>query len=266
MNDLDHYLSHSDVLISDISDDYLEHHGILGMKWGKQNGPPYPLSDKIHDRVVKAKEKHKENRRKKILKDPKKLYKHSDEFTTEELDTALAKIDARNRVKERIPQKEKKEKKEKEVRLSLMKRHWAKSAKSLDKHVNRYKPEELKKALDILDGKHRVYDKKMSEIDRPRRMIQVGADYIGAVSNVIRNIKGFKDLVKKDDPFALTAKDKRKLALNDLEVVDSIKNINPNDMEQYARVLGEKYGDKNNNFNEEKFEEYLKKYKVSYTK
>ena len=22
---------------------YIKHHGILGQKWGKQNGPPYPL-------------------------------------------------------------------------------------------------------------------------------------------------------------------------------------------------------------------------------
>lgn len=27
---------------------YLEHHGILGMKWGVQNGPPYPLGASDH--------------------------------------------------------------------------------------------------------------------------------------------------------------------------------------------------------------------------
>lgn len=26
-----------------VSNEYLEHHGIMGMKWGERNGPPYPL-------------------------------------------------------------------------------------------------------------------------------------------------------------------------------------------------------------------------------
>ena len=33
---------------------YLSHHGIKGQHWGKRNGPPYPLSDAKHNKVVKS--------------------------------------------------------------------------------------------------------------------------------------------------------------------------------------------------------------------
>lgn len=32
----------------------IEHHGIKGQKWGVKHGPPYPLSDKAHNSVVKG--------------------------------------------------------------------------------------------------------------------------------------------------------------------------------------------------------------------
>lgn len=32
---------------SELSEDFLEHHGILGMRWGKRNGPPYPLDSDV---------------------------------------------------------------------------------------------------------------------------------------------------------------------------------------------------------------------------
>lgn len=39
---------------NDFEQNYLSHHGIVGMKWGIRNGPPYPLeSDKLADQVEK---------------------------------------------------------------------------------------------------------------------------------------------------------------------------------------------------------------------
>ena len=31
-----------------LTERYLAHHGILGQKWGKRNGPPYPLGSSDH--------------------------------------------------------------------------------------------------------------------------------------------------------------------------------------------------------------------------
>lgn len=36
------------------NDNYLVHHGILGQKWGKRNGPPYPLKSGAHTNAEKT--------------------------------------------------------------------------------------------------------------------------------------------------------------------------------------------------------------------
>lgn len=87
---------------NDYDSNYLEHHGILGMKWGRRNGPPYPLDSKDYSPAEKkaaraagerAKESYKKaknviksdsgSRRSKALKDARR--KDIDELTTQEL-------------------------------------------------------------------------------------------------------------------------------------------------------------------------------------
>lgn len=55
---------------NDFESNYLMHHGILGQKWGKKNGPPYPLGESQKSSL----EKKEERKDKKGLTDKQKLY------------------------------------------------------------------------------------------------------------------------------------------------------------------------------------------------
>ena len=61
--------------------DYIAHHGIMGQKWGKKNGPPYPLSDDVstgkrlkesEETNKKEKEEVEQEKRRKFIKSHQK--------------------------------------------------------------------------------------------------------------------------------------------------------------------------------------------------
>lgn len=62
--------------------DHLEHHGILGQKWGDQNGPPYPLnpSQKSYSEKKQARMD-----KKWVRKNDKKIRRYADSQSREEL-------------------------------------------------------------------------------------------------------------------------------------------------------------------------------------
>lgn len=198
---------------------YLSHHGIKGQKWGEQNGPPYPLSTKMHNMVVKGRQKRAEKRRQKILHDPKKLTKHAKEFSKEEIDEAIAKIDSIDQAKRRIkPTKgeirreekrmakeesklkaiRKKEEKKAEKKLTKKMEKYAPDAITLEANASKFTPTELKAALERVQTKQKVFDAKMDTLNRPKRMFDLGIGYIDSALNLIDRIKKIRSLLPSD--------------------------------------------------------------------
>lgn len=128
-----------------VIDDVLAHHGILGMHWGRRNGPPYPLSSKVSTgkrlkkaggggsgsvsrkrkkalkkaRKIRAKnlkiktlEKQKQQQLEKTKeeiiqsKDIKAMLRNVDKFTNQDINDMLNRLDVERRLKEQVARQE----------------------------------------------------------------------------------------------------------------------------------------------------------------
>ena len=81
----------------DFYKDYISHHGILGMRWGQRNGPPYPLNSKISTgKRLKAKYGGKGGVKEAVKKVFKKQSKPSLNRTFKDLDNLNSQMLKRN--------------------------------------------------------------------------------------------------------------------------------------------------------------------------
>ena len=81
----------------DFYNDYLAHHGILGMRWGHRNGPPYPLNSSVSTgKSLKKEAKEYDRRDKRNAKNEKRFLKSSPEKQKKILDKAIKTIHKEN--------------------------------------------------------------------------------------------------------------------------------------------------------------------------
>lgn len=195
-----------------IGEAYLAHHGVEGQRWGKRNGPPYPLEGSgKRNFVQQVREQRRQKRRKKILKDPAKIIKYQDEFTIDEIEQALNKIDEINKVRERVPKDQNKP-------LTRKQKSRAKDAATLRKNLDKFSPEDYQKAVNRLRRKDELTDMVIEDAKKPAKILGIGNAYLSeiargfsSVKSVINDVSGIHDTTMKITRAGLTNEDAYKL-------------------------------------------------------
>lgn len=180
----------------DMGSEFLAHHGVDGQKWGVQNGPPYPLNSEgkeaLREQRKQAKKEEKASkkeaaRKTAILRDPKKIIKFQDELTKEEIDDALAKIQSLNRVKDVLPKKS--------LALTKEQKQWAKDPMQMIKNFDKFKPEQLKLAMEAQRNYQSLQDAKLTKANMPKKWLDLGIGYLKSFTDAGSSILKARDML-----------------------------------------------------------------------
>lgn len=130
---------------------YLKHHGILGQKWGKRNGPPYPLGAEDHSAAEKKAAKGYTKELNSIDQKRAKQYRHYAQNTNAAYEYGRKIEKAKQKDKDYSKYEEKK-------------KQFEAKAKPFKDQIDKY-DDETKKILNEIE-KSGIYDVKMKNINR----------------------------------------------------------------------------------------------------
>ena len=143
-------------------EDFLEHHGILGMHWGKKNGPPYPLQG-----FRKALAEKRAKRRKKAI---------------------IKKAQATKAANKQAKQQAELDKKTLEER----KKEYAKNPYAVKEHKNLYTTQELKDIVDRYATEKKLDEYTPSKMAKAKKKIDKAMKVVGGVTtayNLAANLR-----------------------------------------------------------------------------
>lgn len=148
----------------------LQHHGIAGQKWGRQHGPPYPLSKKASNKIKSGE---------KISKAEAKALRERDK-TVKRINRAVAKADRKEKRDARAEAKA-------AERTLRKKAKYSKTAKSLYKHRNMYSQEEIENCLKKFEWENRIKDYKDKDITRAKNSVARFNDFSRNIAGIGKN-------------------------------------------------------------------------------
>ncbi len=222
-----------------MSMEYLEQSGIPGMRWYVKNGPPYPLSRKDHNRVVKkAKGKKKEG----LISEMKE--KAATKKRAKKRAAALAKARAARAEKAKKDAYEKKLEADKERVLK------SGSATELTKYKGRLTNKELQDAWNRLELEAKILSKAEAENVKPDK------------------VKEFFDNVDKYTKYVKSGTEAANASINAYDTFVDVYNKFATPSKPMTKIRGnnDKKDDeggkknKNNSISKDELESLLKKY------
>lgn len=178
--------------LSAIGHEYLEHYGRDGMHWGVRNGPPYPLNKEgLKAFRENRKKKREEKRRRKILNNPKKLAKHIDEFTPEELEEEAYRQQQYNAIGYQRKWGRNK------IKLSRKQKRMSNNAVNLLNNMDKFNKDEYDEAIDRLRKREDLKNIIVDSASRPAQVLKTGADILGSFKSGIGSTMDMADMYKK---------------------------------------------------------------------